>query len=76
VKFELGELLKFHPAPWRVEYHDMEPHWTRPCISAVKDSMGNPLWECETHGSYDDKVWLTNEATEALVAFVNASAQA
>lgn len=74
----LTKLLSSHPAPWKVEYHTPEPHWdpnSGPSVSAVRDAKGETLWTCETFTGDGDLVMLTPEATESLVAFVNATAE-
>jgi len=65
-------ITKDFPPPWRLEYHEMQPWYSRQHVSRVVAANGECPVTLETHSGDGDMFNLGNEGAEALVRFVNA----
>jgi len=67
----LDVLTKNYPAPWMLEYHKDQPHYTRKHVSRIVAANGETPITLETHSGDGDMFYLGDEGAEALVEFVN-----
>ncbi len=64
-------LSKNFPAPWKLEYHKMNPHYFRQHVSCVVAANGECPLTLETYSGDGDRFNLGGEGAEALVKFMN-----
>jgi hypothetical protein len=65
-------LTEGFPAPWKIEFHAMKPHYKRPHVAAIIAADGTNPITLETHSGDGDMFYLGDDGAEALAAFVNA----